>query len=166
MRSRLYVSHIYAFKIICINIYAFRLYVSHIYAFKMICINIYAFKIICINIYAFKIICFSHICVKDYTYHASVHHGKICTLISLQAYKLADQAYEVTSKPMSLQARPMSLRAYKLASLWTCKQNYHARWRWCAAFFSVLVLWLFFCLLLSTSACVVVASAVAFRFFK
>ena len=133
-----------------------RLYVSHIYAFK----------IICINIYAFKIICFSYICVKDDTYHASVHHGKICTLISLQAYKLADQAYEVTSKPMSLQARPMSLRAYKLASLWTCKQNYHARWRWCAAFFSVLVLWLFFCLLLSTSACVVVASAVAFRFLK
>ena len=90
MRSRLYVSHIYAFKIICINIYAFRLYVSHIYAFKMICINIYAFKIIF----------FSRICVKDYTYHASVHHGKICTLISFQSYKPADQAYEVTSMPM------------------------------------------------------------------
>ena len=138
--------------------------------FSHICIQGDMYQYICVQDYMYQYICvqdymFSHICVKDYTYHASVHHGKICTLISLQAYKLADEAYEVTSKPMSLQARPMSLRAYKPASLWTCKQNYRARWRWCAAFFSVLVLWLFFCLLLSTSACVVVASAVAFRFF-
>ena len=82
----------------------------------------------------------------------------------MKAYDLADHAYEVTSKPMSLQARPMSLRAYELAGKWTCKLIYHARWRWQAAFFSVLDLWLFFCLLLSTPAFVVVANAIAFLF--